>query len=787
MSALRRLDLGRILIAVVLVVGTTAIFTKDQWDWVFGADEAQTRDVEAPTIGPDQIDTETERLFRISPDNGSEVRYVVEERLAGSAKTTVGTTTVVAGDILVDLVDPRRSTVGEIVVNVEMFTSDSGLRDKRIRHDFLESTRVPFARFVPTAIAGLPASVDPGTPAAVTITGELTVKDTTQVVTFDGVVVLHDDRVTAEMSTVILGSDFDVGPINIARLAHTDDEITLEFDLVADEVEIGSDADGSLETDLPADEIAGGAFAADVQPVLESNCVGCHLSGGPGWSTLALDTAGDAAAIADDIALVTQAGYMPPWLPSDLSPAFHNDWSLTDEELAVLAAWAADGGGLDVAPDTRLRSTAELLQPIRRDIVTNPAAPYVGSLDQKDDYRCLVYEVPDPEGDGTWITGLGFEPDQTSVVHHAIISRAPASAVAEIERRSALDDQPGYECFVGRRSAASSTRCARSRRSSVIGSRSRRGAATTTTCEASSARTRRSSRSSTSRSCSATSPSRRPRRPERRASPMSSAATNPLQTLVREAYSRWGIVVDPRKKQMVVGRLQKAARILDVQGLEALLTALREDTSGDVEAVLFDALSTNFTSFFREREHIDFLVDEARRSGRARLRYWSAGCSNGSEPYSLSIAMGDGLPDVKNVDLRILASDFAVSELRTAQRAVYPESAVASLPIDQRKRHLEPFGPGRFRVREATRERVTVAKVNLAAQWRIKGPFDAILCRNVMIYFDEESRRQLVQRFARLIRAGGHLAIGLTESITGRCDELRLVRPGVYQKIGATA
>jgi len=449
MAVLRRLDLGRIAILFVVLVGTTALLTRDQWDWLLADDEAQTRDVDAPTIDTADLDEDTDRLFRISPDNGSEVRYVVRERLAGSAKLTTGTTAVVAGDIVLDTADPTRSMVGEVVVNVEMFTSDSALRDKRLRHDFLESTHFPFARFVPTVIEGLPSALVENEPIEVSIAGDLTVKETTRPATFIGSVTLDGDRLTATMTTVILGSDFDVGPINIARLAHTDDAITLEFDLVADEVYLGSDPDGSLETDLPVDEFVGGAFAAEVQPVLEANCVGCHISGGPGWSTLALDTAGDAAAIAADIALVTGAGYMPPWLPSDLSPEFHNDWSLTDDELAVLAGWAAGGGGLDVAPDTPLESTAQLLHPIRRDIVTNPEAPYIGSLEQKDDYRCQVYEVPDPEGDGTWLTGLAFEPDQTSVVHHAIISRAPASALPEIERRSALDDQPGYECFVG--------------------------------------------------------------------------------------------------------------------------------------------------------------------------------------------------------------------------------------------------------------------------------------------------------------------------------------------------
>ena len=130
MAALRRLDVGRLAILGVLVIGTLVIVTKDQWDWIFADGDAQTTDVDAPTIEVDEVDEETQRLYRISPDNGSEVRYVVTERLAGSEKTTVGTTTVLGGDIVLDTVDPSRSTVGEVVVNVEMFTSDSNLRDK---------------------------------------------------------------------------------------------------------------------------------------------------------------------------------------------------------------------------------------------------------------------------------------------------------------------------------------------------------------------------------------------------------------------------------------------------------------------------------------------------------------------------------------------------------------------------------------------------------------------------------------------------------------------------------
>ena len=173
MTALRRLDLGRIIIVGALVVGTAAIFTQDQWRWLFGADEAQTQDVDAPTIDLDEVDTVNDRLFRITPGNGSEARYVVSERLVGSRQTTVGTTSVIGGDILIDTSDVTRSTVGEIVVNVEMFSSDSDLRDKRLRHDFLESTHYPFVRFRPTSISGLPTELTEASPVSVAIAGDL--------------------------------------------------------------------------------------------------------------------------------------------------------------------------------------------------------------------------------------------------------------------------------------------------------------------------------------------------------------------------------------------------------------------------------------------------------------------------------------------------------------------------------------------------------------------------------------------------------------------------------------
>ena len=138
---------------VFVLLGAAALLTKDQWDWLLADDAAQTTGVAAPTI--DDLDEDVEQLYRVVPNDGSSATYRVEEDLAGRSKTTEGTTTVLGGDIAVNADDPAASRVGTIVVNVEMLESDSSLRDKRIRHDFLDSTHYPFATFETSAVEGL--------------------------------------------------------------------------------------------------------------------------------------------------------------------------------------------------------------------------------------------------------------------------------------------------------------------------------------------------------------------------------------------------------------------------------------------------------------------------------------------------------------------------------------------------------------------------------------------------------------------------------------------------------
>ncbi len=447
MERLRGLSKYHVLILILVVVVGVAFATREQWHWLLDDGHAHTTTAAAPTI--DDLDGSTERLYRIAPDSGSALTYHVAETLAGRSKTASGTTEVLAGDIAVNLENPDASRIGTIVMNVEMFESDSTLRDKRIRHDFLESTHYPFATFEATEVDGIPTSVDDGTSSELTVTGELTIKETTAPVTFEGTATLDDETLRATMSGTVMMSTYGIGPIHVAGLAHTGDEVQFDLELAAGRTDMAdAPPDDDALTFVQADlDVGEGDFSGTVQPILESGCVSCHSEDGPGWTTVELDTAGQAAEIAEDLALVTTARYMPPWPASDLGLEFEHDFSLSDAEIGAIASWAEAGGGLDVDPSTPLVAEDPPFDPIERDQVVPARGVYIGDLAVQDDYRCLIHEIEDAEGDGEWVTGMAFEPDETDVVHHSIIYKVPAEGLEEAERLDGSDGRPGWTCF----------------------------------------------------------------------------------------------------------------------------------------------------------------------------------------------------------------------------------------------------------------------------------------------------------------------------------------------------
>lgn len=249
-----------------------------------------------------------------------------------------------------------------------------------------------------------------------------------------------------------------------------------------------------------------------------------------------------------------------------------------------------------------------------------------------------------------------------------------------------------------------------------------------------------------------------------------------------------GIELYPGKEELVRSRLTRRLRVLGLDTFDAYIAHIERDTSGREVAIMIDALTTNKTAFFREVPHFDFLRDHTLPALRARggaVRIWSAGCSSGEEPYSIAMLACEAYPEPARSGVRVLATDISRRMLDRARAAVYDAEAVRGVPGDLMARYVTMSGGAASRsygVADAVRALVRIARLNLMDAWPMRGPFDVIFCRNVMIYFDRSTQQRLVQRFWSLLAPGGHLFVGHAESLTGLSHEFSYVRPAVYVK-----
>ncbi len=255
--------------------------------------------------------------------------------------------------------------------------------------------------------------------------------------------------------------------------------------------------------------------------------------------------------------------------------------------------------------------------------------------------------------------------------------------------------------------------------------------------------------------------------------------------IARIAHDRWGLNLSEGKRTLVEGRLTRFLVRAPFNSVDEFLAHLRAHPTEQDLLTFFDMLSTNTTSFFREPHHFDFLqaITYPRVAARSRrLRLWSAACSNGSEPYTLAMHALESLPDPTSWDIRVLATDLSTRSVEQASRGEYPEDALARVPEHMRKKY---FGAadhsGQRRVSSQLRSHVAVHRLNLMdAPWPMSGPFDAIFCRNVMIYFDAPTRERLVNRMSELLGPEGVLVIGSAETLAGLKTPFRTLQPSVY-------
>jgi len=262
---------------------------------------------------------------------------------------------------------------------------------------------------------------------------------------------------------------------------------------------------------------------------------------------------------------------------------------------------------------------------------------------------------------------------------------------------------------------------------------------------------------------------------------------NPQQftQLCNKVYEICGINLKKGKEELVHSRLQKRLSELKFDTFEQYFNFLSNDKQGTEMIKMIDVLTTNKTSFFREIQHFEFLRDRILPGIRDnRLRIWSAACSTGEEPYSMAILLAESIPNFRNWDIRILATDISTKVLAHAREAVYESEILEPIPEAWRKKYFEKADvAGRnWRVVPQLRNLISFARLNFMDKFPMRGPFDVIFCRNAMIYFDKPTQESLVRRFYDLIAPGGFLCVGHSESLTGTSHNFRYIQPATYQK-----
>ncbi|MDR3494343.1 MAG: protein-glutamate O-methyltransferase CheR [Ancalomicrobiaceae bacterium] len=235
-------------------------------------------------------------------------------------------------------------------------------------------------------------------------------------------------------------------------------------------------------------------------------------------------------------------------------------------------------------------------------------------------------------------------------------------------------------------------------------------------------------------------------------------------------HATTGIKLNPSKMNMVYARLVRRLRELDLSSFSAYCNLLRGPDGQEEMSHLFNALTTNLTRFFREPHHFDHLRDVvvpalvARASRSRRIRIWSAGCSSGEEPYSIAMVLAEQIHDLDAWDARILATDLDSHMLATGAGGVYSLGAAVDIGGGRLNRHFVKAGVN-LRVDERLRRLIAFKRLNLVDPWPMKGPFDAIFCRNVMIYFDAPTKVGLVRRLSGLLSPGSWFYVGHSESL----------------------
>ena len=241
-------------------------------------------------------------------------------------------------------------------------------------------------------------------------------------------------------------------------------------------------------------------------------------------------------------------------------------------------------------------------------------------------------------------------------------------------------------------------------------------------------------------------------------------------------HAKTGIVINEAKRSMLVSRLSRRLRELGLPDCGSYRCLLESQTATAEQRAFISAITTNVTSFFREPGHFEALAGmvpefQKRVASGERVRIWSAGCSSGEEPYSIAMTLKENWPTIGRADVKVLATDIDPGMGAAARRGVYTGQQVGDDPPALLLQNMSKVADG-YAIDNALKENLRFEELNLLSQWPFNGMFDVIFCRNVVIYFDAQTRMSLWRRFAERLRPGGTLFVGPSERVDSDLEAL---------------
>jgi chemotaxis protein methyltransferase CheR len=269
---------------------------------------------------------------------------------------------------------------------------------------------------------------------------------------------------------------------------------------------------------------------------------------------------------------------------------------------------------------------------------------------------------------------------------------------------------------------------------------------------------------------------------------LSPAEFDRIRALVRE---HTGISLSESKRQLVYGRLARRLRALRLDSFSDYIELLERGEPEELEEFT-NAVTTNLTSFVREPHHFEFLASDVlpevmkRNAGPRRLRIWCCAASTGEEPYSLAMVLREAQDKLHGWDVKLLATDLDSNVLAHGRRGVYGRDRFTGMAPRRVSQFFEDVQDGKEQKLSAVdelRNLITFKQLNLMHEWPMKGPFDAIFCRNVIIYFDKETQRALFERMATLQRPGDFLFLGHSESLYRVSERYELIGRTIYRRL----